>query len=488
MSEIRTRFAPSPTGFMHVGNLRTALYAWLLARSDKGKFVLRIEDTDQNRYVEGAVDIIYSTLKQAGIDHDEGPDNGGEYGPYIQSERKPLYKEYAQKLVELGGAYYCFCEKCDESESENDEENKNAFSDGRCPGHCDELSADEVQAKLAANTPYVIRQRIDRSGSTIFSDSVFGDIEIENKVLDDQILLKQDGMPTYNFANVIDDHLMGITHVVRGCEYLSSTPKYNLLYKAFGWEIPTYVHLPLIMGKDAEGNVSKLSKRHGSVSFENLVEEGYLPEAIVNYIAFLGWNPKSDREIFSLEELAEAFSLAGLNKAPAVFDYTKLRWMNSEHLKMMESEKFAVLAKPFAKISGTALEEKWGKLAELIRSRIETLTEIPEKIAFFHELPPFDADMFNNKKSKCTPEIAKSILEELIPHFEALESLTPDTVNPLIEACAAGRGVKLGQPMWAVRISLSGLPATPGGPAEIMEVLGKEESMRRLKAGLAMLG
>ena len=486
MCDIRTRFAPSPTGFMHVGNLRTALYAWLLARSGKGSFVLRIEDTDQNRYVEGAVDIIYSTLKQAGIDHDEGPDNGGKYGPYIQSERKPLYKEYAQKLVELGGAYYCFCEKC-EDPNDGTEENKNEFSDGRCPGHCDELSPEEIKAKLDANTPYVIRQRIDRSGATMFSDAVFGEIEIENKVLDDQILLKQDGMPTYNFANVIDDHLMGITHVVRGCEYLSSTPKYNLLYKAFGWEIPSYVHLPLIMGKDAEGNVSKLSKRHGSVSFENLVEEGFLPEAIVNYIAFLGWNPKSDREIFSLPELAEAFSLAGLNKAPAVFDYTKLRWMNSEHLKMMAPEKFAALAKPFAKISGTALEEKWPILAELIRSRIETLVEIPEKIAFFHELPQFGADMFNNKKSKCTPEIAKSILEELIPKFEALAELTPDTVNPLIESCAAERGVKLGQPMWAVRISLSGLPATPGGPAEIMNVLGKEESMRRLKAGLAML-
>ena len=488
MSEIRTRFAPSPTGFMHVGNLRTALYAWLLARSGKGSFVLRIEDTDQNRYVEGAVEIIYSTLKQAGIDHDEGPDNGGQYGPYIQSERKPLYKEYAEKLVELGGAYYCFCEKCEETDAEPGEEEKSEFSDGRCPGHCDELSADDVKAKLAAGVPYVIRQRIDRSCSTKFIDSVFGEIEIENKVLDDQILLKQDGMPTYNFANVIDDHLMGITHVVRGCEYLSSTPKYNLLYKAFGWEIPTYVHLPLIMGKDAEGNVSKLSKRHGSVSFENLVEEGYLPEAIVNYISFLGWNPKSDREIFSLVELAEVFSLAGLNKAPAVFDYTKLRWMNSEHLKMMESSAFAKLARPFAKIDGTVLEEKWPVLAELIRSRIETLTEIPEKIAFFLQLPEFGSDMYNNKKSKCTPEVAKAVLEELIPKFEALEAFTPDTVNPLIEGYAAAHEVKLGQPMWAVRISLSGLPATPGGPAEIMSVLGKEESMRRLNAGLAKLG
>ena len=487
MNTVRTRFAPSPTGFMHVGNLRTALYAWLLARSDKGSFVLRIEDTDQNRYVEGAVDIIYSTLKQAGIDHDEGPDNGGEYGPYIQSERKALYKEYAEKLVELGGAYYCFCEKCEE-EIEPGEEENHEFSDGRCPGHCDELSACEVREKLAAGTPYVIRQRIDRSGSTKFNDTVFGEIEIENKVLDDQILLKQDGMPTYNFANVIDDHLMGITHVVRGCEYLSSTPKYNLLYQAFGWEIPTYVHLPLIMGKDAEGNVSKLSKRHGSVSFENLVEEGFLPEAIVNYIAFLGWNPKSDREIFSLAELAEAFSLAGLNKAPAVFDYTKLRWMNSEHLKMMAPEKFASIAKPFAGISGTVLESKWPVLAELLRSRIETLAEIPEKIAFFHQLPEFGPDMYNNKKSKCNPEVAKAVLEELIPEFAELDEFNADSVNPIIEGYAAAHEVKLGQPMWAVRMSLSGLPATPGGPAEIMAVLGKEESMRRLNAGLAKLG
>jgi glutamyl-tRNA synthetase len=367
---------------------------------------------------------------------------------------------------------------------ENEEET--APSNEPCP--CRDLDPAEALKRVEAGEAYVIRQKLPRTGTTGFSDSVFGDIEIENKVLDDQILLKQDGMPTYNFANVIDDHLMGITHVVRGCEYLSSTPKYNLLYKAFGWEIPTYVHLPLIMGKDAEGNVSKLSKRHGSVSFENLVEEGFLPEAIVNYISFLGWNPKSDREIFSLSELAEVFSLAGLNKAPAVFDYTKLRWMNSEHLKMMESSTFAQLAKPFAKIEGTVLENKWPVLAELIRSRIETLTEIPEKIAFFLQLPEFDPEMYNNKKSKCTPEVAKSILEELIPQFDALEEFTPDTVNPLIEGYAAAHEVKLGQPMWAVRISLSGLPATPGGPAEIMSVLGKEESMRRLNAGLAKLG
>ena len=487
MGTIRTRFAPSPTGFMHVGNLRTALYAWLLARAGGGSFILRIEDTDQNRYVEGAVDIIYSTLKQAGIDHDEGPDVGGDFGPYIQSERKALYREYAEKLVELGGAYYCFCEKCEEKEAEPEGEEVQNFSDGRCPGHCDELDAETVKAKLAAGVPYVIRQRIDRSGVTRFTDSVFGEIEIENKVLDDQILLKQDGMPTYNFANVIDDHLMGITHVVRGCEYLSSTPKYNLLYRAFGWEIPVYVHLPLIMGKDADGNVSKLSKRHGSVSFENLVEEGFLPEAIVNYIAFLGWNPKSDREIFSLRELAGAFTLSGLNKAPAVFDYAKLRWMNSEHLKMMAPERFAALAKPFAKVEGTPLEARWPVLAELLRSRIETLADIPEKSGFFHKLPEFGVEMFNNKKSKCTPEVAKAVLEELIPRFRELPEPGPETVTPIIEEYATKHEVKLGQPMWAVRIALSGLPATPGGPGEIMAVLGKEESLRRLDAALARL-
>ena len=348
MSEVRTRFAPSPTGFMHVGNLRTALYAWLLARSRQGKFILRIEDTDQARYVENAVEVIYATLKSAGLEHDEGPDKDGGVGPYIQSECKGLYRQYAEQLVASGAAYYCFCDKC-EDENEDGIHEASAL----CP--CAAMSAEEASAKVNAGCPHVIRQRIDRSGVSTFTDTVFGEITIENKVLDDQILLKRDNMPTYNFANVIDDHLMGITHVVRGSEYLSSTPKYNLLYKAFNWEIPEYVHLPLIMGRDAEGNVSKLSKRHGSVSFENLVSEGYLPEAIVNYIALLGWSPKSDREIFSLIELAESFSVAGLNKSPAVFDYDKLRWMNSEYIKALTPEEFAAKALPFTTVASSAL-------------------------------------------------------------------------------------------------------------------------------------
>ncbi len=474
---VRTRFAPSPTGFMHVGNLRTALYAWLLARSQHGRFILRIEDTDRARLVENAVEVIYNTLRRAGLNHDEGPDVGGEYGPYVQSERIDIYRKYAHELVKSGHAYYCFCEKHDE---EPDEEASDTPPATSCPGNCGAIDPSTAAARVAAGEPYVIRQRIPRAGVTRFEDSVFGEISIENKVLDDQILLKRDGFPTYNFANVVDDHLMGITHVVRGSEYLSSTPKYNLLYRAFGWEIPEYVHLPLIMGRDAEGNVSKLSKRHGSVSFENLVAEGYLPEAIVNYIALLGWSPKSDREIFTLNELAEAFNLSGLNKAAAVFDYDKLRWMNAEHIRTMPVEEFARIARPFAGVDDTPLEKSWLQLAALLQPRIEVLGEIPEKIAFLRELPDFELAMFNNKKSKCTPEIAADILNELIGQFETAATLDNETVTALITACAERRAVKLGQPMWAVRVALSGLPATPGGPGDIIEVLGKTESLRRL--------
>ena len=341
---VRTRFAPSPTGFMHVGNLRTALYAYLLAKSQGGDFVLRIEDTDQARYVEGAVQVIYDTLARAGLHHDEGPDKPGAYGPYIQSERRELYGQYARELVKKGAAYYCFCEKHEEEEAEG------AVSDAQAVCPCCSLDPAEAEKMVSAGKSYVIRQRIDRSGVSVFQDSVFGEITIENKVLDDQILLKSDGMPTYNFANVVDDHLMNITHVVRGSEYLSSTPKYNLLYKAFGWELPVYVHLPLIMGRNADGEIAKLSKRHGSVSFENLLADGYLPEAIVNYIALLGWSPKSDQELFSLAELARRFDMAGLNKSPAVFDYEKLRWMNSEYIKALEFETFSEIAKPFAQL------------------------------------------------------------------------------------------------------------------------------------------
>lgn len=476
---VRTRFAPSPTGFMHVGNLRTALYACLLAHSSKGKFVLRIEDTDQARYVDGAVDVIYATLKAANLIHDEGPDVGGNYGPYIQSERKPLYAQYAKQLVDSGNAYYCFCEKCEE-------ETEGAGNADPADDPCRAIAPAEAQKLADSGKSFVIRQKIDRSGSTTFTDSVFGEITIENKVLDDQILLKSDGMPTYNFANVVDDHLMAITHVVRGSEYLSSTPKYNLLYKAFGWEIPTYVHLPLIMGRNADGEVAKLSKRHGSVSFENLIADGYLAEAIVNYIALLGWSSKSDREIFAFDELVELFSLSGLNKSPAVFDYDKLKWMNAEYIRMLTPEEFASRAKPFAKVEGTKLEEKWDMLAALLQQRTELLTEIPEKIAFLHQQPEYTADMFNNKKSKCTPEIAKDILLEMRDSFAAMD-ISAQAVTELLTACAEKRGVKLGQPMWAVRIALSGTPVTPGGPGEIMELLGKEESLRRIDNAIAKL-
>lgn len=481
MSNVRTRFAPSPTGFMHVGNLRTALYAWLLARSRQGKFILRIEDTDQARYVENAVEVIYATLRSAGLEHDEGPDKDGGVGPYIQSERKALYREYAEKLVESGHAYYCFCDKC---ESSDDDESIHEASE-LCP--CSTLDTAVAAARVAVGDAHVIRQRIDRSRSTTFTDTVFGEITIENKVLDDQILLKRDNMPTYNFANVIDDHLMGITHVVRGSEYLSSTPKYNLLYQAFNWDIPEYVHLPLIMGRDAEGNVSKLSKRHGSVSFENLVAEGYLPEAIVNYIALLGWSPKSDREIFSLDELAEAFKVSGLNKAPAVFDYAKLRWMNSEYLKLLAPEKFAAIAKPFAAVENTPLEAVWDKIASLLHSRVEVLTECAEKIAFFKELPEYDVTLFNHKKSKSDPESAKADLPELRGLLEALPVWDAGNISATLTAFAENKGVKSGKPMWQVRIAVSGCAVTPGGPGEIMEILGKEESLRRIDAAIAKL-
>ena len=484
MDNVRTRFAPSPTGFMHVGNLRTALYAWLLARSSRGKFVLRIEDTDRARLVRDAVAVIYATLKRAGLDHDEGPDAGGEYGPYVQSERKSIYAEYAKKLVASGAAYYCFCDKQEEHEPAEGE--AAPVSQG-CPGNCRDCSPAEAERRVSSGEPYVIRQKIDRAGTSTFNDLVFGEITIENKVLDDQILLKRDGMPTYNFANVVDDHLMRITHVVRGSEYLSSTPKYNLLYRAFGWEIPKYVHLPLIMGRDAEGNVSKLSKRHGSVSFENLISEGYLSEAIVNYIALLGWSPKSDREIFSLEELVAAFNLSGLNKSPAVFDYDKLRWMNAEHIKMMPPEKFAEVSFPFSGLAGSPVERNYPSIAALLQARTELLTEIPEKVAFFKELPEYDAALFCLQKSKATPETARAALTALLPKFAELPEWNRDAVAAALKTYAEEIQVKIGQPMWAARIAVSGQAVTPGGPGEIMEILGREESLRRMRAALAKL-
>ena len=477
MNEVRTRFAPSPTGFMHVGNLRTALYAWLLARSRQGKFILRIEDTDQARYVENAVDVIYATLKSAGLEHDEGPDKDGGFGPYIQSERKGLYRQYAEQLVASGNAYYCFCDKCEDA---NDEDIHEASA--LCP--CASMSAKEAADKVSSGCPHVIRQRIDRSKVSTFTDTVFGEITIENKVLDDQILLKRDNMPTYNFANVVDDHLMGITHVVRGSEYLSSTPKYNLLYQAFNWDIPEYVHLPLIMGRDAEGNVSKLSKRHGSVSFENLVSEGYLPEAIVNYIALLGWSPKSDREIFSLAELAGSFSVAGLNKSPAVFDYDKLRWMNSEYIKTLSPEEFAAKALPFTTVGSSALAGSWDKIAALLHTRVETFADCQEKIAFLLEQPEYTVELFTHKKSKSDPENTAADLPRIREKLAAISDWNAENISNALSEFASETGVKAGRPMWQARIAVSGCAVTPGGPGEIMEILGKSESLCRIDRAL----
>ena len=479
---VRTRFAPSPTGFMHVGNLRTALYAYLIAKSQDGKFILRIEDTDQNRYVPGAVDVIYRTMKAAGLNHDEGPDVGGDYGPYVQSERKHMYKPFAEQLVKSGHAYYCFCDK-----TEHDAQGEDISENPEQECHCRDLDPAVAQARVDAGEPYAIRQKINRDGISTYSDCVFGEITIENKVLDDQILLKRDGMPTYNFANVIDDHTMNITHVVRGSEYLPSTPKYNLLYAAFGWQPPEYVHLPMIMGRNEDGSIAKLSKRHGSVSFESLAEEGYLPEAIVNYIALLGWSPKNDREIFSFEELVSLFKTSGLNKSAAVFDYDKLKWMNAEYIKAMPPEEFAARSLEFANIAGTFVEPHWPMLAGLLQLRTEKLSEIPEKIAFLLELPEFDNSLYNNKKSKCDPDKAQAILKDLQAEYAALDNWNSDAITQLVSDYAVRNEMKLGLPMWALRIAVSGTAVTPGGPGEIMTVLGKTESLRRIDLALSKL-
>ena len=477
---VRTRFAPSPTGFMHVGNLRTALYEYLVAKSLGGTFVLRIEDTDQERQVEGAVDVIYNTMRRAGLIHDEGPDIGGEYGPYIQSERKDMYLPYAEKLIEKGQAYYCFCtkERLDMLRENSDE-----------PGagydrHCRTLSQDEVQKNLDAGMPYVIRQKMPLEGSTTFEDAVFGTITVDNKELQDQILIKADGFPTYNFANVIDDHTMNITHVVRGSEYLSSTPKYNLLYEAFGWEIPTYIHLPLIMGKNDDGTVSKLSKRHGATSFEDLTAQGYLPEAIINYIALLGWAPKDNREMFTLKELTENFSIDGISKSPAVFDYNKLEWFNGEYIKAMTAEEFAKVAEPyFRKALGDKPIDRI-KLASILGQRTTKLTDIPEKIAFFAQQPEYDTSLFVNKKSKTTLENSPSLLKAGVEALDALESWDHDSIHDCLIGLAEKLGVKNGTAMWPVRIAASGMTVTPGGAVEILDILGREESLARLHKAL----
>ena len=482
--KIRTRFAPSPTGFMHVGNLRTALYEYLTAKHEGGTFVLRIEDTDRERYVEGATQVIYDTMKLAGLEHDEGPDIGGEYGPYVQSERLDMYKPYAEKLVAEGKAYRCFCTK----------ERLEALKENAPEGtgydrHCRDLSEEEIQKNLDAGIPYVIRQKMPLTGSTSYHDLVYGDITFPNEDLDDQILLKTDGFPTYNFANVIDDHTMGITHVVRGSEYLSSTPKYNLLYEAFGWEIPTYIHLPLIMGKsvDEEGNevISKLSKRHGATGFMDLVNEGYLPEAIINYIALLGWAPKDTQEIFSLKELIEAFDINGISKSPAVFDYDKLSWVNAEHIKAMSDEDFLAQAKPYYDQSGVR-PDSYELLAELLKPRITKFTEITEKLSFIKNYEDFDLALFEHKKSKSTIESSKEMLEKALPILVQTD-WNRDAITEAMKNLAESLEVKNSVVMWPVRIAAAGVAVTPGGCAEVMMLLGKEESLRRINYAYSRL-
>ncbi len=475
---VRTRFAPSPTGYMHVGNLRTALYTWLIARHSRGTFILRIEDTDQGRLVEGATDVIYRTMRECGLTHDEGPDVGGPVGPYIQSERRDLYGRYAHLLVEKGAAYYCFCEK---TESEEDSGNFDRAADP-----CRSLSPEEIQANLDAGKPYVIRQRIPQEGSTTFHDVSFGDITVENKTLDDQVLLKRDGLPTYNFANVVDDHLMGITHVVRGSEYLSSAPKYNLLYEAFGWDIPTYVHCSPVM-RDQH---NKMSKRHGDPSYEDLIAQGYLTPAVLNYVALLGWAPKGERseqEIFSLEELVDAFDIAGISKSPAIFDMAKLDYFNATYLRALPPAEFARTAEPYIRqtVKNPAIDT--AAVAGLLQARCEKLTDIPEKVDFFDAVPEYGVEFFTNKKSKTNPEVCKAMLEAAIPALAALPEWTQDAIHDHLIALAESLGVKNATLMWPIRIAAAGKLVTPGGAVEICHILGREEALRRLRAGLDML-
>ena len=477
MKEVRTRFAPSPTGYMHIGNLRTALYGYLYAKKQGGKFILRLEDTDSKRYVEDAVQIIYETLKDAGIRYDEGPDIGGDYGPYIQSERGPIYREYAKKLVELGGAYYCFCDK-ERLESLKDENGV-----GRYDKHCLHLSKAEVEEKLAAGVPYVIRQNVPTEGSGTYEDMVYGTVTVDYKDIEDGILLKSDGMPTYNFANVIDDHLMGITHVIRGSEYLSSTPKYNLMYDAFGWERPVYIHLPPIMKNAHE----KLSKRNGDASYQDLVNKGYIKEAIINYIALLGWSPKSNQEKMSLAELEENFSLSGLNKSPAIFDEPKLRWLSGEYIRGMSDEKFAALALPFLKKSKAYGKYPDEKLLKILKPRVEVLEDIPSKIDFLEEYGKFDPALYFNKKMKSDAEVAKTVLPAAEKVLAQMQEYENSALYAALVELAQSLGMKNGQVLWCVRVALTGKENTPGGASEMAELLGKERCLKRLEQAQAFL-
>ena len=481
MSKVRTRFAPSPTGRMHVGNLRTALYAYLVAKHEGGDFILRIEDTDQERYVEGAVDIIYRTLQKTGLIHDEGPDKDGGCGPYVQSERQAqgIYLKYAKELIDKGEAYYCFCDK------ERLEGLKKVVAGKEIhvyDKHCLHLSKEEVEEKLAAGVPYVIRQNNPTEGTTTFEDEIYGDITVDNAELDDMILIKSDGYPTYNFANVVDDHLMGITHVVRGNEYLSSSPKYNRLYEAFGWEVPVYIHCPLI----TDENHQKLSKRCGHSSFEDLVEQGFLTEAIVNFVALLGWSPADNQEIMTLEELVEKFDYHHMNKSPAVFDYTKLKWMNGEYIKKMDFDKFYEMALPYIKEVITK-DYDLKKIAHMVQTRIEIFPDIRDHIDFFEELPEYDVAMYTHKKMKTNAQTSLEVLQEILPVLEAQEDYSNDALYQTLLKYVEQKGCKNGYVMWPIRTAVSGKQMTPGGATELMEVFGKEESIARIKKGIEKL-
>lgn len=483
MSKVRTRFAPSPTGRMHVGNLRTALYAYLIAKHEGGDFMLRIEDTDQERYVEGALDIIYRTLEKTGLVHDEGPDKDGGVGPYVQSERQAsgIYMKYAKQLIEQGDAYYCFCDK-ERLESLKTSVSEDGTQIVNYDKHCLHLSKEEIEANLAAGKPYVVRINMPTEGTTTFHDEIYGDITVPNAELDDMILIKSDGYPTYNFANVIDDHLMNITHVVRGNEYLSSAPKYNRLYEAFGWEVPVYVHCPLI----TDENHKKLSKRCGHSSYEDLLDQGFVSEAIVNYVALLGWCPQDNREIFSLPELVEAFDYHHMSKSPAVFDINKLKWMNGEYLKAMDFDKFYELAEPYIKKVITK-DYDLKKIASLIKSRIEILPDIKDQIDFFEAVPEYDTAMYCHKKMKTNEETSLEVLKEILPRLEAWDDYSNDALFGLLKGFAEEKGYKNGYVMWPVRTAVSGKQNTPGGATEIMEVLGKAESVERIKNAIELL-
>ena len=481
MSKVRTRFAPSPTGRMHVGNLRTALYAYLIAKHEGGDFILRIEDTDQERYIEGAVDIIYRTLEKTGLIHDEGPDKDGGCGPYVQSERqaKGIYLEYAKQLVEKGEAYYCFCD-AERLESLKQEIAGKEIS--IYDKHCLHLSKEEVAANLAAGKPYVIRQNNPTEGTTTFHDEIYGDITVDNSELDDMILIKSDGYPTYNFANVVDDHLMGITHVVRGNEYLSSSPKYNRLYEAFGWEVPVYVHCPLITDETHK----KLSKRCGHSSFEDLTEQGFLTEAIVNFVALLGWSPENNQEIMSMEELIQNFDYHHMSKFLAVFDYKKLKWMNGEYIKAMDMDRYMDMAMPYIK-SVVTRDCKLDKIAELAKTRIEVFPDIPDLIDFFQEVPEYDISMYTHKKMKTNAQSSLEVLKEILPRLEAQEDYSNDALYQLLVDFVKEKGYKNGYVMWPIRTAVSGKQMTPGGASEIMEIIGKEESLKRIQDAINKL-